>query len=660
MANGDDTAAVDQTPATNPANVTADVMGGLVSAEGLATQGLSQPIQTVSPDLTSTIPTVPQPVYNRVDDQHLHGLRGILDKVATIMGGGETYHVTKDDQGNVSIDKSPATTGEKWGRIAAAALSGAAAGMGQQGINAPARSVGAGFQVGQQVADAGRTQAEQEAQMQQQVMLRNAQRAKLHQDIIGQEFINTNAPQELQRKQQAEDMQTREWILEHGGRDEGIVTNHQDILDAATRNPALVDHHMGQGGSILYQVPLFGQGVHNYTLPQSAAATRLTEPRPYSDRYFVDPQNPSGPLLSEPTGTAPVGTKLDDFFTKNMAVHDANGKAAVARQQMIDKENAPAGTAGQLMYAPGPDGKPTAYWATPPRGGQPATYTPAMPGMTRKAPDEEPTVGDDSLQGEDYLQSLPAPMRAQVQAIARGDAPLPSMGRNPANRVIRDAVFNYDPTYRTQRYDTMQNFRTKGDSTALTQMSTALEHADNALANSAKVGGTWINPSLALGTRAQTDDEAAYQKDADFLVGETGRLVTGGVIGVQEGDKLTNGLMSSRQSVRDSAINEILRLTKGKVDALYEKFRRGAGTDLPTEEFLGPDSIARLQKYNMALPTGNTLPVGGNTPTVRSTPTPPAPPAAAPTAPNRPANVPPNYVYRQGSQGLGWYRPGAQ
>jgi hypothetical protein len=210
--------------------------------------------------------------------------------------------------------------------------------------------------------------------------------------------------------------------------------------------------------------------------------------------------------------------------------------------------------------------------------------------------------GDEGSQltGDALLKTLAPGMQAQVKAMANGDVPLPPAGtRNNQAQALRAAVFAYDPTVTQARYSGKQSFETGKDSTAVVQLGTALKHADNALANSQKVGTAPL-----LGFNA-TPADAAYNKDVQYLTGEVGKLVTGGALTVDEGHKLTSGLDSTRQSIRDASIKESLDLLGGKTSALFQKYKTATGQDLPTDKFFDADTQSRLQKYGIAAPSAS-------------------------------------------------------
>jgi hypothetical protein len=198
--------------------------------------------------------------------------------------------------------------------------------------------------------------------------------------------------------------------------------------------------------------------------------------------------------------------------------------------------------------------------------------------------------------GDQYLSTLPPGVQATIKATANGDIAIPPAGtRNPQAQALRAAVMQYDPTYTDARYKGKQNFKNSGDAQNIVQLSTAMEHADRAITNSAQAGF-----APALGSKTfESPESAAYMQDAEFLTGEVGKLVKNGVLSVDEGNKISSGLTAARQTVRDSALNETMDLLGGKARGVFQKYKTATGQDLPVNEFFDAKSQQRLSKYGI-------------------------------------------------------------
>jgi hypothetical protein len=195
------------------------------------------------------------------------------------------------------------------------------------------------------------------------------------------------------------------------------------------------------------------------------------------------------------------------------------------------------------------------------------------------------------LTGDAYLQTLSPAAQAQVKAMANGDIAMPPAGsRNQMAQGLRQAVMAYDPTFTDARYKAKQNFKTGPDAGSVTQLSTAMEHLQNAQANSAKVGfAPFLNANA-------TPADAAYNKDVSLFSQEAGKLVKNGVLSEGEFHDLQSGLNSTRQSIRDAALGELTNLMGGKVSAVFQKYKTATGQELPVQDFFDKPTQQRLQK----------------------------------------------------------------
>ena len=229
-----------------------------------------QPMEvTPSGPSQSAVAGVPQPPNPEVErEYHMGWLHSVLDKVGTALGGGETVHVTKDADGNVTMTRDPATTGEKWGRIAQAALSGAGAGFANStGPNAPAAAAAAGIQAGAQQGQQERQQAQQEATAEQQLQLRNAQKALVQQQIAKNTFEAKVRGIELNQAQSERANAVQDWIQSNKTNKEvGAFDNIQDAMDYEKLHGDLISGHTNG----MFHTETMPDGkVHLYTLDQA-------------------------------------------------------------------------------------------------------------------------------------------------------------------------------------------------------------------------------------------------------------------------------------------------------------------------------------------------------------------------------------------------------
>ena len=86
--------------------------------------------------------------------------------------------------------------------------------------------------------------------------------------------------------------------------------------------------------------------------------------------------------------------------------------------------------------------------------------------------------GDTAQHGDGYLQTLPPALQAQVKAISEGRATMPPMGTRGAGAVVRNAAFQYDPSYSDQRAQIRKAFTTGADGKNIGALNTASVHLD--------------------------------------------------------------------------------------------------------------------------------------------------------------------------------------
>jgi hypothetical protein len=216
---------------------------------GMPPQG--QPPMAVNPSdpSQSMVPSVDQQAFQAEQDrqQHMGWIGHVLDRVGGILGGDTTVRVHKDADGNITVAEDPSTRGEKWGRVAAAALGGAAAGLANStGVNAPARAAAAGFQTGMAQPQQQRQQVEQQATQEQQMQVRNAQKALLQQQIAQNSFNMNAAKVKLSQEEADRFNQNEDYLMSNpNNKVLGTFSNMQDLIDHEGRGPLLQAHANG-------------------------------------------------------------------------------------------------------------------------------------------------------------------------------------------------------------------------------------------------------------------------------------------------------------------------------------------------------------------------------------------------------------------------------
>ena len=298
-------------------------------------------VDPVSSQLSSTIPSESAPNNPDIERQyHEATWRKILDKVGTILGGDKTIHVTKDKDGNISVTHDPSTTGEKWGRVAAAALGGAAQGLANsQGPGGAARAAAAGTQYGLQLPQQRQQEADAQATAEQKRQMNSAQIARLNQEVVRTAWDNKHLEPEYQQKQ-------GEWALQHAKTLEEMgaipvamgVKDHDQLIKMANGSPNAVAAHLGSNGEILYNEPDGKGGVNFYRLPGSVASQRTTKDDHWEEIH-IDPKDPEK-TISIPHVTLAGQETNGDQLKRQMGVGVANDKvlAGIAK---ANKEKVP-------------------------------------------------------------------------------------------------------------------------------------------------------------------------------------------------------------------------------------------------------------------------------------------------------------------------------
>lgn len=184
---------------------------------------------------------------------------------------------------------------------------------------------------------------------------------------------------------------------------------------------------------------------------------------------------------------------------------------------------------------------------------------------------------------------------ARYKKIAAGDVPMPSPRSLGAQKTM-NAVIALDPSYTDARYKTKQNFKTGPDANNLVQLTTALDHAENAAKNSAALGSL----SLSLLTdKALSPEASRYMQDVEQYTAETGKLVKSGVLTDDEHKRLAKNMLSTRKDVRDAALAETQQLLGGKIEGIQNKYRVGTGQEIPVDEFYDKPTVDRMRRYRI-------------------------------------------------------------
>jgi hypothetical protein len=252
---------------------------------------------------------------------HQNWLSRILDTVGSILGGDQTLTITKSPDGSIKVDHNPSTTSEKWGRVAQAALGGAAKGLAAgQGIGGTARAVAAGTEYGMQQPQQQLDQANQQAANLSAQQLRNAQNIALNQQIFKTSWDNAHLSQDYLRKQTTEALQQAQQMEDlHAVPIAMNIKNGAEVVQYGKTNPGAVQSHLGTDGSMLYNIPDGQGGVNVYQIPANLA-NRLTTDDDHWVQTVLDPKD---------------GTKTIDRPDVTMAGQETYGQRATRRMALI-------------------------------------------------------------------------------------------------------------------------------------------------------------------------------------------------------------------------------------------------------------------------------------------------------------------------------------
>ena len=210
---------------------------------------------TMQPDAGPPTPTGYQMTTNPADtmpapkppdvQEHEGWMHRVLDKVGGILGGDTTVHVTKDKDGNVTVTHDPSTTGEKWARVAAAAIGGAAKGIeNSQGPGGLARAGAAGAEFGLQQPQKRQEQADAQATAEQKRQMLAAQNVLIHQQGYRAMLESQGLKLDIDAKSAATMNSYRDDLAsDPNATDYGVISSPEDLTRIATANADFLHHH---------------------------------------------------------------------------------------------------------------------------------------------------------------------------------------------------------------------------------------------------------------------------------------------------------------------------------------------------------------------------------------------------------------------------------
>ena len=283
-----------------------------------------------------------QPVASPIDPptgEHLDRMHRVMNVVSNILSGGSgAYRMQHNPDGTTVIEPAQATTGEKWGRIAAAALTGAAAGLSHSvGTNALPQAAAAGFQAGMQLPVEQTKQREQEASFQNKQLLQQANRIHLTQQtyILAQQAKMND---QKMNKETEDTLNQYAGYLSDGGTDLGKMdpSDPNAAMNLARTQPGAMDAFLGKGNKVLRYVTGPDHQMHMIMTDKAWEQQRNSEPMPV---MYEDTGTNGEPTLRSEMAPVNADTR-ENINTHNAAVmksHYANlGEYSKAQKAQAD------------------------------------------------------------------------------------------------------------------------------------------------------------------------------------------------------------------------------------------------------------------------------------------------------------------------------------
>jgi len=588
-------------------------------------------MQPVQPSEPTSIPMAPSTDYSPGERQyHESWWKKVLDNVGTILGGDQTYKITKSPDGTMTASYEPSTTGEKWGRVAMAALGGAAQGAANsQGPGGLARGAAAGTQFGLKQPQQIREDVDQQ-------VLHRAQMVKLNQDNVINAWNYKNLPQKYADEQAERALKHAQTLDEMGATP--IAMNVNDPKELAQRgiaDPSKITAHME--GNVFVE-PNGKGGANFWQIPGTAGNQRTTSPTPWFS-LSLDPDDKTKTVKTE--HIAPAGEKYSDYFKRTMGLQSENDRVtseAFRNEQAQKRANKPTNpTEASLAVTASSDPDPAKR----------AEAKNALDLLNRKKTGAAGEAGAAGQTGENVanirnaggniaqaLSAVPPSDQGIVKGIGEGRSAPYSRGTKEGQRIMA-LVNSVYPDYDSSRFPAYQATRTKFTSGAEGQGLAFIKTARNHLARmetnipdnvSIPYGiGSMINWAKNSGNKSTDPRLKAFADDVEAVSSEVARAYKGGVIGVEDHKRMQELLsMSDSPAAIKGAIQEFRELLKGKLQSYREQWDSG----MPSGVVSPLSTLENLERE-----TGAPSP----TPTPGPTPAPATNPAGGIAWPKTPA-----------------------
>jgi hypothetical protein len=276
---------------------------------------------------------------------HNSRMAGLLNAVGGILGGNKSLRLVKNPDGSVDVQQVDATPGDRWGRVAEAALSGLANGFAVgQGPGGGARAAAAGIQTGlaqdknQQQAVIDR--AKDLNQQNQQNQLFKANMALLNQrNVAGAWELKRQQVQALEGEEDRN--ATIQKTMQDANATKIDVADMEDTANAYNSSPELQQaHHDGRTVFYSRRDPNTGKVIGGtiYIIPQDQM-NALNPETIVRHRLILNPQDPKGPPVWDDSMVIPAkSTPMKQVAITQQADEDAANKIMLDHQQRMNQQ----------------------------------------------------------------------------------------------------------------------------------------------------------------------------------------------------------------------------------------------------------------------------------------------------------------------------------
>jgi hypothetical protein len=574
---------------------------------------------------TPPIPSEQHPNNPDLERQeHESWWRRTLDKVGTILGGDQTYRITKSPDGTMTASYEPSTTGEKWGRVAMAALGGAAKGLANsQGPGGLARAAAAGTEYGLGLPRQQREEVDAQATAEQKRQMLTAQNALIHQNTLRASMEAERTGLELDSDSSAILNKTLEDLKSSPNAvDFGPVKGVNDVMKKSQENAEYLRAHTGL---TMKTVPVKGP---NGWETHAIATDEGDDLQPVAKGSMlhtiqVDPKTGKSKLVEETVSDRRMTNgklRIANAATDAEFVKQSN-EWMKANKPPAEKEPTLASLAYTAQNDPDPAERQRARKAVDLMKEKAGTGTGAGAGGGPAA-EAAATVRNSGGSVAQALSAIPAADQGIIKAIGEGRSAPYSRATKEGQRIM-GLVNSVYPDYDASRFPVYQTARTKFTSGTEGQGLSFIRTARNHLARmednipdnvTIPLGiGSAINWAKNTAQRSTDPKLKAFGADMEAVSSEVARAYKGGVIGVEDHKRMQDLLTSSDspEAIR-GAITEFRELLKGKLQSYREQWNSsmpaGVVSPLSTLENLETESdrppVANQGQGQKAIPAG--------------------------------------------------------